>query len=638
MPAIVVTETAQFLPTFIYPDSSDWVDSDNVLTDDDTFAYDTCSRALNYPYGYTSTPTSVLSVYDFTGITAGLAAGDTILGIEVEVRAKSSRSDVDVELSVAYRTETDIGRLVGIAQTATITDEWAVYTFGGLSDIFDSDASADYPAILSSTPIRVSAEMTSGNGSATVSVEYIKMKIWWGDTSCNVFTFTGAANQPLGEWIYSSTATIAGLPSDYDETFEFDTTEVDEEITLIEIEHNHDGRWQANMTGTCQNNDTFRMRRWLKYARSEDEFYEFNALLNVHGVTAGWQVTTVAIDRTNWETISPPDTTGLPLNTWVKTPFTYKIDGVNAIYPAADDSTAFADNMMSWFNSATDVLQQYTDFGTHPYYPDTNPLVRGPYNDTFSYDVYNGTYCEFWAKTSASFNTSRTASPNIGDQGPTWTFTTKIADVIPTQRYFATPAAVVTSTVTTSAAVTMAGIDSTATVTFSTSGGSAHEFKKNAGAWTAVGGGTTVVVTDTITLRMTSSGAGSESSNITMKIGTMHATFCIVTTGGDVTPSAFTFTDVTDAIPGLLYTSNAQVLAGVTAAQPILATVSPGFDIRVGAGAWTASSLSVANGDSITIRGYASLLAQGVSTCVVTIGGTQDTWTLTTRAASSLWS
>jgi hypothetical protein len=184
--------------------------------------------------------------------------------------------------------------------------------------------------------------------------------------------------------------------------------------------------------------------------------------------------------------------------------------------------------------------------------------------------------------------------------------------------------------------VSISGINATANVTFSSSGGSAHEYRKNGGAWTAIGA-TTVASGNTIELRMTSSGSGSESSNITMKIGTMHATFCIVTTGGDVTPTQFTFTDVTGALPGALTTSNTQTLASMTAAQPVTATASPGFEIKVNAGAFTASSVDVVNGDVISVRGYAPLQAGAVATCVVTVGGTSDTWTITTRNSHAFW-
>jgi len=633
-----MSTTAQFLPTVIASDESTWADHDNVKLDDGSVSTATLSRSINYPVGYSSSPTGYLSAQSFTGITGDFSANDTVDGFDIEIKAKCSNAAMGVALSVQVTQD-------GTPESQLLTETMAVYTFGGFDSTFDVPLVSRSGLAAAAANVLVSAAATIGTGSTDVSIDYIKMRLWWSNTACTDFTFTPQSGVALGDWIYSNAITIAGLPGGFVAPTYFNGDEHDnslfgQPLSDAQICKNGDGKWMThyNAYGDGQgsvNGDSYQIRRRMMFARATDDFASSYGLY-IHGPTRYFTMTTVPVDISPTTTFAPRATTLLPINALVKAPFTFRIDGVNTIVRGVGGETSV--------NCAISQFSPSTTVGATRITDTANPFGGATVRDTGEggFDgIYNGSDIEYWVTTSPSYGTGLTTDGWIlGDQTPTWTFTTVPATLTPTQAYWATPAAVGTSVVTTAAAaITMAGINGTAAVTFVTSGGTTHEFSKNGGAWTAVGGGTTVVNGDTINVRMVSPGAGSQTGNIVMKVNGatgMNAAFTIVTTGGSATPSAFAFTNVT-SVAGLSNTSNTQTLAGLTAAQPILATVSPGFQIKNGAGAFTDGSVSCVNGDVISIKGTAPLQPGTVATCVVTVGGRQVTWTITSRAAGAFW-
>lgn len=113
-------------------------------------------------------------------------------------------------------------------------------------------------------------------------------------------------------------------------------------------------------------------------------------------------------------------------------------------------------------------------------------------------------------------------------------------DTTPAAFTFTDQTGVATSTLATSAPVTITGINAAATVTIS--GG---EWDKNsAGAWTTFSG--TVVNNDTVRVRHTSSGANSTATNTTLTVGGVSDTFT------STTVASGTFTAVRTASTGVM--------------------------------------------------------------------------------------
>lgn len=100
--------------------------------------------------------------------------------------------------------------------------------------------------------------------------------------------------------------------------------------------------------------------------------------------------------------------------------------------------------------------------------------------------------------------------------------------------------------------------------------------------------------------------------------------------GDDVTPDAFTFTDQTGVERSSTITSAPITVTGITAAAVI--TVTGGeYDIN-GSGTFTSDPGTVNNGDTVRARHTSSASYSTATNTVVTIGGVSDTFTSTTES------
>jgi hypothetical protein len=102
----------------------------------------------------------------------------------------------------------------------------------------------------------------------------------------------------------------------------------------------------------------------------------------------------------------------------------------------------------------------------------------------------------------------------------------------------------------------------------------------------------------------------------------------------DVTPNAFSFTDVTDQSLSTLIVSNSVTVTGFDGT--LAATVSGGGspEVSVNGGGW-AASVGIQSGDTIRVRLTSSNSVSTMLTASVTIGGTSDNWNVTTRAGNT---
>ena len=184
------------------------------------------------------------------------------------------------------------------------------------------------------------------------------------------------------------------------------------------------------------------------------------------------------------------------------------------------------------------------------------------------------------------------------------------------------------STVYTSNAITVAGINAAAPI--SITGGT---YSVNSGAYTSAAG--TVVSGNTVTVRVTSAASNSAAVNVVLTIGGISDTYTVTTvaaSGGDTTPDVFSFADVTGATVSTVYDSNAIVVSGITGAAPISIT---GGAYSINGGAYTAAAGTVAANDSVTVEVTSSASNSTAVNAVLTIGGVSDTYTVTTAAGEA---
>lgn len=100
----------------------------------------------------------------------------------------------------------------------------------------------------------------------------------------------------------------------------------------------------------------------------------------------------------------------------------------------------------------------------------------------------------------------------------------------------------------------------------------------------------------------------------------------------DTTPNAFTFTAATGAALNEQKTSNTITVAGIDAAAPISIV---GGEYRIGSGgSWVTTSGTVTNGQEVTVRRNASGINSTTVNAVLTIGGVDGTFAVTTVASA----
>jgi len=226
---------------------------------------------------------------------------------------------------------------------------------------------------------------------------------------------------------------------------------------------------------------------------------------------------------------------------------------------------------------------------------------------------------------SASDATMVNAILTIGGVSDTYTVTTTAPDTTPDAFSLMDVTAATLSTVYTSNAIIVAGINTAAPI--SITGGT---YAINGGTYTATAG--TVVAGDSVTVRVTSAASNSAAVNATLTIGGVSDTYTVTTVAaaGDTTPDAFSFTDVTAAALSTVYTSNTITVAGINVPTAISIT---GGTYSINGGAYTATAGTVSAGDTVTVRVTSAAANSAAINAALTIGGVIDTYTVTTAAA-----
>jgi hypothetical protein len=200
------------------------------------------------------------------------------------------------------------------------------------------------------------------------------------------------------------------------------------------------------------------------------------------------------------------------------------------------------------------------------------------------------------------------------------------SDIIPDQFTFIDQGNVAVNTVITSNTITVSGI--TLATPISITGGT---YSINSGGY--VGADGTVNNGDTVTVQQTSSGSASTTTDATLTIGGVSDTFSVTTAPCDATPVQFTFTDQTGVGLSQMITSNTITVSGITCASAISIT---GGTYSINGGYYTSASLSVNNGDTVTVQQTSSGINSTTTDVTLTIGGVSDTFSVTTLPCDTI--
>lgn len=256
--------------------------------------------------------------------------------------------------------------------------------------------------------------------------------------------------------------------------------------------------------------------------------------------------------------------------------------------------------------------------------------INGSSYTTSNGNVNNGDVVRVRQTSSSQYQTQTSAVLNVNGVTDSFDVTTLAGtsnDSTPDAFSFNDQTGVALSTQVVSNSVTINGINTNASV--SISGG---EYSINGGAYTSSAG--SVNNGNTITVRQTSSSAYATTTNATLTVGGVSDVFSVTTlaapVGDDTTPDAFSFTDQNNVALSSVITSNAISITGINVATAI--SVSGG-EYSVNGGAYTATSSTVNNNDTVTVRQTSSDAYFTTTDAVLTVGSVSDTFSVTTEAA-----
>jgi hypothetical protein len=224
---------------------------------------------------------------------------------------------------------------------------------------------------------------------------------------------------------------------------------------------------------------------------------------------------------------------------------------------------------------------------------------------------------------SNGFGTTKTASITVGGITAQFSVTTLAADTTPDAFSFAAVTGAALSTVSVSAPITVAGVNTDAPI--QVTGGeysidSTTNFVSTAG---------TVKNAQVVRVRATSSNAFNTPVNVVLTIGGVTGTFTITTLAEDITPDPFSFTPVTGAEPNANGNSNTVTIAGINSSAAVTIT---GGQYSINGAALTNQAATITNGQTISVTGTASSSFSTTTEVNLSIGGVSTKFTITTRA------
>ncbi len=216
----------------------------------------------------------------------------------------------------------------------------------------------------------------------------------------------------------------------------------------------------------------------------------------------------------------------------------------------------------------------------------------------------------------------------VGTLTQTFSSTTAfVADLVPDAFSFTAQTGVAPSTVIESNSIQPTGYNSPTSISVSNG-----EYRINGGTYTSVTG--TLNPGDTVQARHTSVGTFSSTDTTTLTIGGVAGAFSTTTVASDTTPDAFSFVSQSGVTLNTVVTSNPITVSGINdPSTPI--SVSGGL-YSINGGAYTSSSGTVANGQTVTVQQTSANSNVAAVNTVLNIGGVSSTFTSTTKSASAV--
>lgn len=418
----------------------------------------------------------------------------------------------------------------------------------------------------------VSMTLTIGGVSSTYTVTTTPV-----DTTPNAFTFMDVTGALLNTIYTAGPITVSGINSAAT-------------VSVTGGSYRKNGGSWTSSPGTVVNGDTVEVRG----TSSTSTFTAIDVTLTIGGVSDTFRVTTGA---------GPEDTT--------PNAFTFT-DVTGAAISTAYESNTITVAGITAPASMTITGGQYSKNG-------------GPYSSTTT-TVVNGDTVKVKVTSSGSFSTAVSTTLTIGGVSDTYSVTTVASDTTPSAFSFTDVTGAALNTDYESNTITVAGLNTSTTV--SITGG---QYSKNGGSYAS--GATTAVNGDTFKVKGTSSGSFSTAVNVTLTIGGVSDTYTVTTLPADTTPSAFSFTDVTDATAATVYESNEITVAGLNTSSPVSIT---GGQYSKNGGSYASGATTAVNGDTFKLKVTSSALNSTTVSATLTIGGVSDTYSVTTEGDTTL--
>ncbi len=200
-----------------------------------------------------------------------------------------------------------------------------------------------------------------------------------------------------------------------------------------------------------------------------------------------------------------------------------------------------------------------------------------------------------------------------------------LLDITPGTFSFTAQTNVNTNTLITSNSATVSGFDGPLTASCTNCTAIARN-----GVW----GGTIVTgfaPNDTIAVRMTSSSSYNTMLSATVNLGITSATWNVTTKVQDTTPDAFTLNNITNSELNTTHQSNVITLAGV---DPTITISCPTCTNIARNGTWqnSTSVIGYSAGDTFMLRGVSSGSYSTAVNYAYSVGATNGTWSITSRA------
>ncbi len=458
-----------------------------------------------------------------------------------------------------------------------------------------NNASVRVQVVAAATPgTPTTANLTVGNTGVSLTKPFTVTTVPV-DSTPNAFPFSPQSGVARSTAIESNEVTITGI-----------NVAVSASISGGTYRRFTNGAWgaytNAAITADVKANDRFQ----VKVDSSPSFSTPTSTTLTVGGVDSTFTVTTLAIDTTP---DNPFGFTNVPLakiNTIVPAPQPIAISGVNTTIT------------VSRFSGTGEFSTNGTDWRTT------------------SVDVENGASIYIRQLSASTFNKASTTELDIGSRRASFTVTTESEDKAPDQFSFGTPVpgAELNGTYT-SPEVTIQGINSASTLTFSNNGLYRKFTNGSWGSYTTQE--TTVIAGDKIQIQLQAASTFNTLRQGTVSIGGVSASYSVTTLQQDTTPDQFYFTDVSNAEPNILYTSNQITIGGTNSASNVSFSGSGEYRKFNGTtwSAWGTGTTTAVSGNLFEIRITAAPTTGTPREGTLNVGGISDTYTVATVGSTT---